>query len=132
MKEKTKKPDSGIMGAGVFGVFFIGMGIKDLVAKQNGFWIDFLIGALGFIFLIYKLKKTKNNHNERYEDERKKFVSEKSKSMSFDILFLILAISQILISYGKIEINSYPVISIIIIFALIIQLTSYLVCKSKY
>ena len=132
MKEKTKKTDSGIIGAGVFGVLFIGMAIKDLVAKQNGVWIDFLIGALAFIFLIYKLRKTKDNTNERYEDERKKFVSEKSKSISFDVMFVFMLIFETLIKIGKIKMNSYSVIIVIMCGALIIQLISYLVCKSKY
>ena len=132
MKENMKKTDSGILGAGVFGVLFIVLGIKDLFAKQNGFWIDFLISGLGSIFLIYKLKKTKNNHNERYEDERKKFVSEKSKSIGFDVLFWFMLIFGFLIETEKIKMDSYSVIIVILGGALIIQFISYLVCKSKY
>ena len=127
-----KRTDSTLIGSGVFGIFFVGMGITDLVAKQNGFWIELLIGALGFVFLIYKLKKTKNNHNERYEDERKKFVSEKSKSIGFDILFGFMVIFQILIGSGKIKMTSNSAITIILGGALIIQLISYLVCRAKY
>jgi len=130
--KKQKPCDSIIIGAGVWTILFVGIGIFKIATKNNDYWFEFIVGGLSFIYLIYALIKTKNNHNERYEDERKKFVSEKSKSMSFDILFLILAIFQILISYGKIRINSYPVISIVISGALIIRLVSYFICKAKY
>jgi len=121
-----------IMGAGVWSILFIGIGISKIATKNNDYWVEFLLGGLSFIYLIYVLRKTKNNTNERYEDERKKFVSEKSKVMSFDILFVSIFIFKILISTGKIKMDSNSVLSIIIGGGLIIQLISYLVCKSKY
>jgi len=121
-----------IMGAGVWSILFIGIGIFKIATKNNDYWVEFLLGGLSFIYLIYVLRKTKNNTNERYEDERKKFVSEKSKVMSFDILFVSIFIFKILISTGKIKMDSNSVLSIIIGGGLIIQLISYLVCKSKY
>jgi len=76
--------------------------------------------------------KSKNNTNERYEDERKKFVSDKSKSISFNILFAFIVIFQILISEEKIKMDSHHVLMVISCSALIIQFISYLGCKYKY
>ncbi|MBU3175265.1 DUF2178 domain-containing protein [Clostridium estertheticum] len=131
-KKKTKQSDSIIVGAIVWSFFGIGIGIFDIITKNDDAFIWFVFGGLSLIYLIYRLRKTKNNTNERYEDERKKFISEKSKNMSFDILFGSIVIFKILISSGKIKMDSYDVISIILGGALIIQFISYLVCKSKY
>ncbi|MBU3093195.1 hypothetical protein KPL35_14055 [Clostridium sp. CF011] len=108
--KNQKQGDSIIIGAGVWSVLFIGMGIFDLVTKKNGYWSGFLLGGLSFIYLIYLLWKTKGNTNERYEDERKKFVSDKSKSMSFDKLFVFMVIFEILIKTQKIKMDSHSAI----------------------
>ncbi|MBW9153742.1 DUF2178 domain-containing protein [Clostridium estertheticum] len=130
--EKQKQCDSILVGAIVWSFFGIGIGIFDLIAKKNDALIWLALGGLSLIYLIYLLRKTRNNTNERCEDERKKFISEKSKNMSFDILFGSIIIFKILINSGKIKMDSYDVISIILGGALIIQFISYLVCKSKY
>lgn len=131
-KKKPKEIDSKIVGPTVWSILFIGIGIFDMVIKKNVNWLAFLLGGLSLVFLIYLLRKTKNNTNERYEDERKKFVSDQSKSMSFDRLFAFMLIFEILIKTEKIKMDSYDVIMVIMGSALIIQFISYLVCKSKY
>jgi len=132
MKEKIKCPNSIIGVATLWGIMWVSFGIFGIVTKQNGFWIDLLIGALGFIVLIYQLKKTKNNHNERYEDERKSFISEKSLSTSFTILYSFIIIFEFFISRGKIKMSSDSVLSTLMISGLIIQFISYLFYKFKY
>ena len=121
-----------LIGAGTWTIPFAGIGIFDVVTKKSNPWVVFLLSGLSFIYLIYILKRTKNNTNERYDDERKKFLREKSKCMSFDILFVSIFIFQILISSGKINLTSSLAIEIVLGGTLIIQLISYLVCKSKY
>ena len=130
--KKQKTYDSIIIGAGVWTILFLGIGIFNVVTKERNAWIEFLLSGLSFIYLIYILKRTKNNTNERYEDERKRFVRDKSKSMSFDILLVSTFIFQLLIGSGKINIISSLAIEILLGCILIIQLISYLVCKSKY
>lgn len=88
--ENGKKLDSILIGAGVFTILFIGLGIFEVVTKKNGYFIMFGIGILSLLYLIYLLKQSKDRKNERYEDERKKLLSEKSKSKSFEVLFLLL------------------------------------------
>jgi|GEM_PF-5980011 len=46
-----------------------------MVTKRENAFVGFVLGGLSLVFRIYLLMKTKNNTNERYEDERKKFVS---------------------------------------------------------
>lgn len=131
-KKKPREPDSILGGTVTCSILFIGIGIFDMVTKRENAFVAFVLGGLCLIFLIYILRKTKNNTNERYEDERKKFVSDKSKSMSFDRLFAFMVIFEILIRTGKIKMDSYDVIMVIIGSGLIIEFISYLVCKSKY
>lgn len=131
-KKKPREPDS-ILGGTVAGlILFTGIGIFDMITKKENAFIAFVLGGLCLIFLIYLLKKTKNNTNERYEDERKKFVRDKSKSMSFDRLFAFMVVFQILIRTGKIKMDSYDVIMVTLGSAIIIRFVSYLTCKSKY
>jgi inner membrane protein involved in colicin E2 resistance len=59
-KKKPKQSDSIIVGAIVWSILFIGIGIFDMVTKKNGYWLAFLLGGLSLIFLIYLLMKTKN------------------------------------------------------------------------
>ncbi|MBW9153852.1 hypothetical protein [Clostridium estertheticum] len=136
MKEQVKSPNSIIMGSTFWGIYWVGAGIFGVVTKRNGFgigfFIDLFIGALGFIVLIYQLKKTKDNHNERYEDERKTFISEKSLSTSFTMLYILILLFQFLIRTGRINMNTDSVLSTLIIGGLIIQFISYLFYKFKY
>ncbi|MBX4262851.1 DUF2178 domain-containing protein (plasmid) [Clostridium estertheticum] len=131
-KPKSKQSDSIIVGTIIWSLMGIGMGVFHIITKREGALAWFILGVPALICLIYLLRKTKNNTNERYEDERKKFVSDKSKSMSFDKLFIFMVIFEILIQTGKIKMDSYDVIMVVIGSALIIQFISYLVCKSKY
>ena len=130
--EKQKRVDSIIIGAGVWSILFIGIGIFNIVTKKNDYWVEFLLSAISFIYFIYLLRKTKINTNERYQDERKKFVGDKTKVMSFELLFVSLFIFKILISTGTIKMDSNSLLSIILGISLIIQFISYFVCKYKY
>jgi Predicted membrane protein (DUF2178) len=130
--KKQKTYDSIIIGAGVWVILFLGIGIFNVVTKESNAWIEFLVSGLSFIYIIYILKRTKNNTNERYEDERKRFVRDKSKSMSFDIIFVSIFIFQLLIGSGKINMTSSLAIEIVLGYTIIIWFISYLICKSKY
>lgn len=130
--ENEKKFDSIIIGAVVFAILFIGLGIWGFVTKKNGYFIPIGIGIVSLLYLIYLLKQTKDSKNERYEDERKNFLSEKSKSKSFDILFWVIVIFEFLTSTGKIVVNSNTALLIVMSCALAIQFISYLVHKFKY
>ncbi|MBZ9689887.1 DUF2178 domain-containing protein [Clostridium estertheticum] len=130
--ENKKKTDSIIIGAGIFAIYFIGEGIFGFITKKNGYWVPLVIGILSFLYLIYLLKRTKSNLNERYEDERKKFISEKSSSVSYSILFAVILIYSELINANKIIINTYDSLMIIMGIALIIKPIAFLICKYKY
>jgi len=104
-----------------------------ITKKENSFVFSaFIVGVLSFAYFIYLLNKTKDDVNERYDDERKNFVSEKSRSKSFDILFAVTVIFEILVQSGKVKISADSALIIIIGSALIIQFISYLFYKSKY
>ncbi|MGK0468461.1 hypothetical protein [Clostridium sp.] len=130
--KKPKEIDSKFGRAIVWSFSSILLGIFAVITKKDNAFVLFILGGLCLIYLIYILRKTKNNTNERYEDERKKFVSDKSKSMSFDWIFAFMVIFEILIKTEKIKMDSYDVIMVVIGSALIIKFISYLVCKSKY
>jgi steroid 5-alpha reductase family enzyme len=129
-----KKTDSKFIGAGVWSILFTIMGIVGLMTNKNvyGYLIYFAIGGLSLIYLLYLLNKTKQNKNERYEDERKKYISEKSSSMSFRILFAIIVIFQFIIGRNYIVIDSSLLLAIITCIALLINFGTYLFCKYKY
>ncbi|MCB2299537.1 DUF2178 domain-containing protein [Clostridium tagluense] len=130
--ENEKKTDSIIIGAGVFAMLFIGKGIFAFVTKKNGYWVLLVIGILSLLYLIYLLKRTKGNLNERYEDERKKLISEKSSSISYSILFAVTLIFSQLINANKIIVTTYDALMIILGIALIIKPIAYLIYKYKY
>jgi TRAP-type uncharacterized transport system fused permease subunit len=130
--KKPKEIDSKIVVAIVLSFCFILVGILSVINKKDNAFVVFLLGGIPLIYLIYLLRKTKDNKNERYVDERKKFVIVKSKSISFDILFTFMVILGILIRTEKIKMDSYDVIMVVIGSALIIKFISYLACKYKY
>ena len=80
-KKKPKQSDSKIVGAIVWSFSGILLGIFAVITKKDNAFVGFVLAGIALIYLIYLLRKTKNNTNERYEDERKKFVSDKSKSI---------------------------------------------------
>jgi hypothetical protein len=108
------------------------VGILGVINKKDNTLVVFLLGGIPLIYLIYLLRKTKDNTNERYVDERKKFVIVKSKSISLDILLPFVIISGILIRAEKIKIDSYDVIVVVVGSVLVIKLITYLACKYKY
>lgn len=130
--ENKRKFDSKFIGAGVFAIFFTGIGIFDFITENNSYFITLGIGILSFLYLIYLLKRTRGNLNERYEDERKKFISEKSSSFSYSVLISVILVLIFLVSNGKIAISSSTALCIVLISALIIQPVAYLICKYKY
>ncbi|HUS90020.1 MAG TPA: DUF2178 domain-containing protein [Desulfosporosinus sp.] len=126
-----KKTDSIFIGAGVWSILFFVMGISSLVTNKNGYgyWICFAVGGLSLVFLLYLLNKTKNNRNERYEDERKKLIREKSSNMSFSILFGVIVILQFIIERNYIVVESSFLLVIIMAIALLIKFGTYLICR---
>ena len=90
------------------------------------------LGTCIFRLVIYLLKKTKFNLNERYEDERKVFISEKSSSTSYNILFIAIVILKYLISSNRIIITTNHALNLIVMSALLIKLSTYLIYKYKY
>ena len=126
-----KLADSRFLGSIIFTVTSLVVGIFDLITKKDSF-APFTIGVLSFVYFIYLLQKTKDEVNERYDDERKNFISEKSKSKSFDIIFAVLVIFEILVLSGKVIISARSEIIFLSSSALIIQFISYLFYKSKY
>ncbi|KUO75344.1 MAG: hypothetical protein APF81_27885 [Desulfosporosinus sp. BRH_c37] len=133
-----KKTDSTFIGVGVGSIFFFGMGIWDFVSNKNGYGygygylIDFAIGGLFLAFLLYLLRKTKNSRNERFEDERKILLSEKSSCMSFNVLFIVFAIMQITFKWNTIVVDSSLLLLMISMIALLIKFSTYLICRYKY
>lgn len=127
-----KKTDSILVGAIVWAILFLGMGLYKLIIKKNFDVLDFSLGGLSLVFLIYLLKKTKANLNERHEDERKKYISEKSSSISYEVHFLVITVLSFLVLKGKIIISSSSTILIVLGSALIIKSISYLICRYKY
>jgi hypothetical protein len=130
--KKPKEIDSKILVAIFLSFCFILVGILGVINKKDNTFVVFLLGGIPLIYLIYLLRKTKNNTNERYVDERKTFIIIKSKSISLDILLPFVIIFGILIRAEKIRIDSYDVIMVVIVSALIIKFISYLACKYKY
>ena len=130
--ENKKKTDSIIIGAGVWAILFIGIGIFDFVTQKNGYLIMFGIGILSLLYFIYLLKKTKYNLAEIYEDERKILISEKSSSISYNILFAGICIFEFLINGKIIGITTDLALIIIMASAIIIKAVAYLICKYKY
>lgn len=131
-KKKPKEIDSKILVAIILSSCFILAGILGVIIQKDNAFVYILLGGIPLIYLIYLLMKTKNNTNERYVDERKKFVIVKSKSISFDILFSFMVIFGFLIRAEIIKMDSYDVIMVVIGSALIIKFISYLACKYKY
>ncbi|MCB2340397.1 DUF2178 domain-containing protein [Clostridium estertheticum] len=130
--EKQKQCDSIIVGAIVWSFSGIGIGVFDLITKRHSALIWLALGALSLIYLIYLLRKTRNNTNERCEDERKAFISQKSQGISFTILYSLIIILEFFIGTGKIKMNSDSVLITLMISGLIIQFLSYLFYKFKY
>lgn len=130
--ENKKKTDSIIIGAGVWAIFFIGIGIFDFVTQKNGYLIMFCIGILSLLYFIYLLKTTQDNLAERYEDERKILINEKSSSISYNILFAGICIFEFLINGKIIDITTDLALVIIMASAIIIKAVTYLICKYKY
>lgn len=130
--ENKKKTDSIIIGAGVWAIFFIGIGIFDFVTQKNGYLIMFCIGILSLLYFIYLLKTTQDNLAERYEDERKILINEKSSSISYNILFAGICIFEFLINGKIIDITTNLALVIIMASAIIIKAITYLICKYKY
>ncbi|EHI97684.1 hypothetical protein CDLVIII_0978 [Clostridium sp. DL-VIII] len=130
--ENKKKTDSIIIGAGVWAIFFIGIGIFDFVTQKNGYLIMFCIGILSLLYFIYLLKTTQDNLSERYEDERKILINEKSSSISYNILFAGICIFEFLINGKIIDITTDLSLVIIMASAIIIKAVTYLICKYKY
>ncbi|MBW9173303.1 DUF2178 domain-containing protein [Clostridium estertheticum] len=130
--EKQKQCDSIIVGAIVWSFCGIGIGVFDLITKRHSAFIWLALGGLSLIYLIYLLRKTRNNTNERCEDERKAFISQKSQGISFTILYSLIIILEFFIGTGKIKMNSDSVLITLMISGLIIQFLSYLFYKFKY
>ncbi len=131
-KSNQKKSDSIFVGAIVWTILFLGMGFYKLIFKDSLDWLAFLLGAASLIFLIYLLKTTKSKLNERYEDERKKYISEKSSSIGYEINFLIIVILSVFVRSGKIVISSADILLVILCSALIIKFIAYMILKHKY
>lgn len=130
--ENKKKTDSIIIGAGVWAILFMGIGFFDFVTQKKGYLIMFGIAILSLLYFIYLLKKTKDNLAERYEDERKILISEKSSSISYNILFAVICIFEFLIKGKIIGLTTDLALLIIMASAIIIKVVSYLICKYKY
>lgn len=132
--QMKKKTDSKFIGAGVWSILFFVMGISSLVTNKNGYgyWIWFTVSGLSLVLLLYLLNKTKNNRYERYEDERKKLISEKSSSMSFNILFAVIVVLQIIFEWKNIIVDSSFLLVSIMGIALLINFVTYLICRYKY
>ena len=127
-----KKADSKFIGAGVWSILFTIMGIVELLANKNGYLVCFGIGGLSLVYLLYLLNETKQKTYERYEDERKKFLSEKSSSMSFRILFAVIVILQFIITRNNIAVESSSLLLIIMGIALLVNFGTYLFCRYRY
>ncbi|MCB2355286.1 DUF2178 domain-containing protein [Clostridium estertheticum] len=130
--EKQKSCDSIIVGAIVWSFCGIGIGVFDLITKRHSALIWLALGGLSLIYLVYLFRKTRNNTNERCEDERKEFISQKSQGISFTILYSLIIILEFFIGAGKIKMNSDSVLITLMISGLIIQFLSYLFYKFKY
>lgn len=130
--KKQKRSDPLLAFAIISSVYSLGTCIFRLVIHNNFDWSYFVISVLSFVLLIYLLKKTKFNLNERYEDERKVFISEKSSSTSYNILFIAIVIFKYLISSNRIIITTNHALNLIVMSALLIKLSTYLIYKYKY
>ena len=131
-KKMEKKTDSKFIGAGVFAILFTIHGIVALVTKTNDYWVGFGLGGLSLVYLFYLLNKTKDNKNERYDDERKEFISEKSSNMSFNILLGVIVLLRFIIERNYIVVESSILIDIIFGIVMLIKFGTYLFCKYKY
>ena len=127
-----KKSDSILVGAIVWTILFLSIGFFKLIFTKNLDLLAFLLGTVSLIFLIYLLKKTKLNKNERYEDERKHYLSEKSSSISYEVIFLVIVVLSALVRSGRLVIGAADVLLVILCSALIIKLIAYLFCRYKY
>lgn len=133
MEDKRQKKSDSLWAYALIGtVYALGMWIFGLVINKNFDWIYFVIGVLSLILLIYLLKKTKFNLNERYEDERKTFISEKSSSSSYNILFGAIVLFEYLISSNRIVMTTDHALNLIIMSVLFIKFSTYLIYKYKY
>ncbi|QAA32097.1 DUF2178 domain-containing protein [Clostridium manihotivorum] len=121
-----KKSDSILVGAIVWTILFLSIGFFKLIFTKEIDLLAFLLGSCSLIFLIYLLKKTKSNQNERYEDERKHYLSEKSSSISYEVIFLVIVVLSALVRSGKLVIGAADVLLIILCSALIIKFIAYL------
>ncbi len=126
------KTDSKFIGAGVFAIFFTIMGIVSLVTKKNGYWFSFGVSGLSLAYLLYLLNNTKENKSERYDDERKEFISVKSSSVSFSILLAVMLILKFVIEQKNIVVESTSLLSILIGIAVVINLITHIFYKYKF
>jgi len=127
-----KRTDSKFIGAGVLAILFTIHGIVELVNKTNAYWVGFGLSGLSLVYLFYLLNKTKDNKNERYDDERKEFISEKSSNMSFNILLGVIVLLNFMIQSNYIVVESSLLIRIMFWIVIPIKFGSYLICKYKY
>lgn len=129
--KNEKKDDSIIIGAGVFAILFIVIGIFKFVVNDNGY-LFILLGSVSFLYFIYLLKNTNGKFKEIYEDGRHEFISEKASSLSFKILLPVVLVFQFLTNVKEIVITTDITFVIIISSIIIIKVISYLFCEYKY
>jgi hypothetical protein len=131
-KTDSKLIKSKYVTAGFLAVVFSIMGMINLMTEKNNYWVFFGVGGLSLAYLFFLLKKTKENKRERYEDERSKFIEDKSLSMSFQILLVVILILKFMIERNYIMIDSSFLIDIIFGIVVLVKFGSYLFCKYKY
>ncbi|MCG8501544.1 MAG: DUF2178 domain-containing protein [Firmicutes bacterium] len=129
-----KKTNSHLIGAVVFAVLFLIVGAVELVIKKHVYasMISLGVSLVSLVYCIHLFKYIKDNPNEKYDDERKQFISEKSSSMSFNIFISVIIILKILVKKNIIMMQSDLLLTIILALGLIINSINYLICKSKY
>lgn len=131
-KNIKRKSDSVFVGAIVWTILFLVKGVYKLIFKNYLDWTSFIIAAISFIVLITILRKSKLNLNERYEDERKKYISEKSSSAAYEVNIYIIILLYIASKYWNIMISAGDILLIILGSLLIVKFINYIILQNKY
>lgn len=126
------KSDSVFVGAIVWTILFLVKGVYKLIFKNYLDWTSFIIVAISFTVLITILRKSKLNLNERYEYERKKYISEKSSSAAYEVNIYIIILLYIASKYWNMMVSYEDILLIILGSLLIVKLITYIILQNKY
>jgi uncharacterized membrane protein len=131
-KNIKRKSDSVFVGAIVWTILFLVKGVYKLIYINYLDWTSFIIAAISFTVLIAILRKSKLNLNERYEDERKKYISEKSSSVACEVNIFIIILLYIASKFWNVIVNVEDMLLIILGSLLIVKFITYIILQKKY